>query len=153
MNSAPIPVQALFEAARRPEVVAAMREFHADLDAEVAERSPTCWNKGECCRFGEYGHRLYVTTLEVAYYLAVGAGAEIPAVDAEVCPHAVAGKCHARDRRPMGCRVFYCDPAAQGWQGPLTEEHLGRLRRLHIELGIPYFYADWLSVLRSLNGC
>lgn len=146
-----IPVAALREAAGRPEVVAAMRSFYAEADRRIAEHSPVCWNKGDCCRFGQFGHRLYVTALEVVYYLATAEGAESPEVTQDACPHAQGGKCQARSRRPFGCRVFYCDGAAQHWQGPLTEEMLQDLRRMHEELDVPYFYADWLVVLDALK--
>lgn len=149
-----IPVVALRQAADRPDVVAAMQAFYEDADRRIAEQSPVCWNKGECCRFGEFGHRLYVTALEVVYYLATARGCKVPTVTEDACPHARDGKCGVRHRRPLGCRVFYCDPAAQHWQGPFTEEMLARLRRMHDELAVPYFYADWLSVLRALEpGC
>jgi hypothetical protein len=149
-----IPVTALREAAGRPEVVAAVRQLYDEADRRIAAQSPVCWNKGECCRFGQFGHRLYVTALEVVYYLATAEQCASPEGEARVtedaCPHARDGKCHARPRRPLGCRVFYCDPAAQHWQGPLTEEMLARLQRLHEELQVPYFYADWMTVLRAL---
>lgn len=167
----------LFAALRRPEVIAAMADFYQDVDARIAAKNPTCWNRGLCCRFGQYGHRLYVTALEVSYYLARGnerpdspplplspsePGAEGhtqasgPAVrpallEHDTCPHAFGGICHARDGRPLGCRIFFCDPAAQAWQGPLTEELLARLRAMHQELNVPYFYADWISVLLALT--
>lgn len=180
-----LPVDELLKASRRPEVVEAMRVFYAEAAHRIAAEGPTCWNRGACCRFGEYGHRLYVTALEVAYYLArsqdVAAGGAgrsetgalrnagddtfidaspparwklavlVPEVVEDACPHAHGGQCHAREHRPLGCRIFYCDPAAQHWQGPLTEECLQELRVLHEELGVPYFYADWLAVLRALN--
>ena len=143
------PIEVLFEAARRPEIVQAMQAFYTRADRLIVEKSPTCWNKGECCRFGQFGHRLYVTALEVCYYIACGEVAECAADD--VCPHARQGRCHARGRRPLGCRVFYCDPHAQPWQGPLTEGLLGRLRVMHTDLDVPYFYADWVLVLRALQ--
>jgi len=144
-----IPVAAVLQASRRPEVVAAMQSLYRDADRRISEQGATCWNKGDCCKFGRFGHRLYVTALETACYLAAG-DATAP-TEADVCPHAHDGKCHARDRRPLGCRVFYCDPAARSWQGPLTEEFLARLRTLHDELDVPYFYADWMTVLRALS--
>lgn len=144
-----IPIAALVEASRRPEVIEAMKAFYAETDRLIAKQTATCWNKGNCCRFGEFHHRLYVTGLEVCYYLAIGDPP--PPVTADVCPHAYAGRCHARDRRPLGCRVFYCDPLAQGWQGPLTEERLARLRTLHKELHVPYVYAEWLTMLRAFG--
>jgi len=136
-------------AAGRPDVLAAMRTFFEDVDRRINALPGTCWNRGLCCRFGEYGHRLFVTALEVCYYLACGPAPR--GISADSCPHAHGGICHARDRRPLGCRIFFCDPAAQEWQGPLTEDLLARLRALHVELDVPYFYADWMAVLRALD--
>ncbi len=144
-----ILVEDLLRVARRPEVVEAMRRFFDEADRDIAAQPATCWNRAECCHFGSFGHRLYVTALEVSYYLALG---ELPPrVADDSCPHARDGKCHARERRPLGCRVFYCDPAAEDWQGPMTERRLARLRAMHEELGVPYFYVDWLVVLRAIN--
>ena len=67
------------------------------------------------------------------------------------CPHAQGDRCHVRDRRPLGCRIFYCDPKAQAWQGPLMEDQLARLHATHDELDVPYFYADRVLVLRALQ--
>jgi len=150
VNETDIPVAEVRAAARRPEVVAAMERFYAQAADRIATHAPVCCNKGECCRFGRYGHRLFVTALEAAYYLASGEPAAPVTVDA--CPHAFGGRCHARARRPLGCRVYYCDPRAQHWQGPLTEELLARLRALHEELRVPYFYADWMAVLKAIEG-
>lgn len=147
--SVDIDPTALREAAKRADVVAAMERFYERVEQRITALAPTCWNKGECCRFAQFGHRLYVTALEVVYYLAKGeAAAGIPE---GVCPHAHDGKCHARDRRPLGCRLFYCDPNAQQWQGPLSEFFLQELRNMHQELGVDYFYAEWLHVLRILQ--
>ncbi len=157
-----VPIEALRAAARRPEVVAALRRFYLKADRRIAEKNATCWNRGQCCQFGQFGHRLYVTALEVVYYLAeaprqdpgvtpsASSVVDVPPITQDACPHAFAGKCHARTRRPLGCRIFYCDPNTQAWQGPLTETLLAELRGLHESLAVPYFYADWLTVLRSL---
>jgi hypothetical protein len=144
-----IPVDQIRQAAGRPEVLEVMRFFYAETDHLIAAYLPVCRNRGLCCRFGQFGHRLYVTTLEAAYYLATGGPP--PAVVADACPHAHGGTCHARDRRPLGCRVFFCDPQTQSWQGPLSEERLACLRCLQDELNVPYFYADWLQVLTALH--
>ncbi len=42
---------------------------YADLDRTIASHKPTCWNYGNCCRFAEFGHKLYVTTAELAYFV------------------------------------------------------------------------------------
>lgn len=145
-----ICVALLREAAQRAELIERMRSFYEETDRLIAEYSATCWNRGQCCAFSQYGHRLYVTALETAYYLS--AGEPLPQITEDACPHASGGKCHVRDRRPLGCRIYYCDPKAHDWQGPLTEERLGRLRTLHMQLDVPYFYADWIVVLKALSG-
>lgn len=144
-----VSVSTLLEHARRPEVVRAMRSFYAEADREITDQNATCRNQGECCRFGEFGHRLYVTTLEIVYYLATGSLP--PPVTADACPHSLDGRCHARERRPLGCRVFYCDPHAEHWQGPLSERRLARLKVMHEELRVPYTYVDWMAVQQAIQ--
>jgi hypothetical protein len=144
-----LSVSELLAHVRRPEVIRAMHEFYAEADREIAEQDPSCWSRGECCRFGEFGHRLYVTTLEIIYYLATGNLP--PPVTADACPHSLDGRCMVRHHRPLGCRVFYCDPHAQQWQGPLTERRLTRLRAMHEELNVPYEYVDWMAVMRAIS--
>lgn len=148
-NRTDLPIDAIMAAVRRPEVVAAMRALYIEADCDITEQNPICNNRGACCRFGQFGHRLYVTTLEICYYLATGDPP--PTVTADTCPHAHDQKCHARDRRPLGCRIFFCVPEASHWQGPMTELYLIRLRQLHEELGVPYLYMDWMAALHSLN--
>ncbi|MFQ5591623.1 MAG: hypothetical protein ACE5HE_10705 [Phycisphaerae bacterium] len=142
-------IDRLLDARGSSVIVRAMRTFYEDVDRLVARESPTCRNRGVCCRFGRFGHRLYVTALEVIYYLSLGEVAS-PEED-DVCPHAKGGRCEVRDRRLLGCRVFYCDANTQGWQGPLMERLLTQLRALHAKLGVPYFYADWMLVLRAFQ--
>jgi hypothetical protein len=141
-------VQAIEQASRRPDVQQVMAAFYARVDREIAGQPGTCWNRSECCHFESYGHRLYVTTLEAAYFLAVQQ--DHPTGPDGSCPHAVAGRCTAREPRPLGCRVFFCDPLAADWQGPLTEQRLAELRQMHTELRVPYAYLEWLTVLRAV---
>jgi Fe-S-cluster containining protein len=142
------------EAAGRTDIVAAMEGFYAELDGEIAAQRSVCVNRGACCRFDEYGHRLYVTTLEAAFFVAhcPGGRVELTAADERGCPYQINGSCTARTARPMGCRVYFCDPHSREWQGPLTERMLDRLRALHRATGVPYHYAEWRSVLRRLAG-
>ena len=51
-----------------------------------------------------------------------------PLDDGATCPwQDGAGRCTARGARPLGCRVYFCDPSYEGQAEPLTEEFLGRL--------------------------
>ena len=53
----------------------ALRDGWRDVAQQITERAPTCWTSGKCCNFQAYGHRLYVTGLEVAWVLAQLRGA------------------------------------------------------------------------------
>jgi hypothetical protein len=135
-------------AARREDVAAAMQDFYRRVDAEIAARSPRCTNRGECCNFGRHGHRLFVTTIELAAFRRAYVS-QWHAVDAaeDRCPWHVGGVCTAREHRPLGCRVYFCDPDAAAWQGNLYEAKLTELKGLMAGLEVRYRYAEWLSAL------
>src|SRR3954470_22393228 len=56
-------------AAGRADAREVVEEVYADLATEIDRRRPICIVSGRCCRFEEFGHRLYVTTLELATFL------------------------------------------------------------------------------------
>jgi len=141
-------IEDIIAAAMRADVVAAMVRFYDKADQRIASYKPACWNKGECCRFGAFGHRLYVTTMEAAYYLKFIH--QPPSATDDACPYSLGGFCEIRPWRPLGCRIFHCDPRAGHWQGPLTEQLLAELRSLHNTLNVPYAYADWMEVIKAL---
>jgi len=144
-----LPIERLVEASKNAELMRRMAQFYDDLSEDIAHRPGVCRQRGICCQFdARDGHCLYVTALEVCFYLSQQAPA--PA-NSNLCPHLIDGLCTVREVRPLGCRVYYCDPAAQDWQGPITETYLARLRTLHDEFSVPYFYADWLVVLEALR--
>jgi hypothetical protein len=144
-----LPLAAVREAVGNAELLAAVEALYADLDAEVATHQPVCRNRGDCCNFGRYGHRLFVTPVEVAYFLARLDDSRRPPAGLDACPYHVEGRCEARAGRPAGCRIFYCGPSSRTWQSPLTEEILARLKALHEQFGLPYAYVDWMAALRS----
>ena len=84
------------------------------LDAAVARLGPVCRISGRCCRFREYGHTLFLSAPEADYLLSEAPAPVRPLDDGETCPwQDVRGRCTARDARPLGCRVYFCDPAYQ----------------------------------------
>ncbi len=135
-----------------PAFRAAMERLYVELDAEIAARQPVCLNRGLCCDFERYGHRLYVTTVELAYFVASADWRPQAGDPTGNCPYHQAGGCVARSVRPAGCRIFHCDPDAHAWQGPLTERILDRLRQLGAQFGVPYTYVEWGAALRMLCG-
>lgn len=145
-------------AAGRPEVRDGVERVYADLAAEVAKRRPVCVVSGRCCRFEDYGHRLFVTTAELAAFVhglestsrTPAIGASLRAWDGTGCPFQVARLCGVHALRPFGCRVFFCDETATQWQNEAYEVFHARLKRLHEELGLEYFYVEWRQALRAV---
>jgi len=164
-----LPVQAIRKSAGCARLIAAMEAFYEELDGRIAARLPVCRNRGDCCRFASFGHRLFVTSVELAYFHAQhmkhspgvrsrtdgSTPLSLPLFDdhrPNLCPYHQHGRCHARKARPVGCRVFFCESQSQGWQGELSEWALEQLKPLHEEFGVPYTYSEWLAALNALAG-
>jgi hypothetical protein len=105
----------------------------------VAAAGPVCVASGRCCRFKEYGHVLYISNLEAEVLLSAPPF-EQP-VSADFCPFQRGNVCTAREPRPLGCRVYYCDPSYQETGNVITEKYLGRLKQLALDHGLPWRYA------------
>ena len=69
------------------------------------------------------------------------ARADLPGLDG--CPFQQDKLCGVHTIRPLGCRTYYCDPAAQDWQNPAYETYLDDLRTLHDKHGLDYRYIEW----------
>lgn len=131
----------------------AIRQIYRELDEDIAARSPTCWLSGKCCHFESYGHRLFVTGLEVAWVAQQFdssqwdrlAGSELELMDG--CPFQSGKLCGIHAVRPLGCRIFYCDPAAQGWQQEVYETYQRAIRALHESHEVEYQYLEWRAAL------
>lgn len=140
------------EAAFHPAIDAGIREIYGEVARETAALAPTCNASGRCCRFGEWGHLLYVTGLEAAWCIRESARTPtaadvLAAAGRDDCPFLESGLCAVHLARPLGCRAYFCDPKAQGWQESLSERMLARLRALHDAHGVPYRYGEWRTML------
>ncbi len=149
-------------AAASPEVDGALRGIYTEVDAAVKKRGPVCNASGRCCKFNTHDHLLYVTGLEIAWFL-LQAKAEKAPVDAnygvqikalhlpvfsprqlpDSCAWQVDGLCSAHGFRPLGCRVYFCEKGTEDWQQDTYEKFQMRLRELHDLLGLPYAYVEW----------
>ncbi|MBX2850978.1 MAG: hypothetical protein KTR15_04435 [Phycisphaeraceae bacterium] len=165
----------------RDEIDRAIHELYADLDQTVVDRRPVCNASGRCCKFEEYGHRLYVTGLEIAWFLAgvrgLGSGVSGEKIEASndssrsgqaislqqlaptpkaqtlnpACSYQINGLCSTHTIRPLGCRVFFCEQGTEAWQQDTTERFLDRLKALHAHHGLPYAYMEWRAGLAEAN--
>lgn len=140
--------QSVKAAAERSEVHAAVADLYTAVQREIDARKPLCVISGKCCRFEDYGHRLFVTTLELAAF--IGAVPSIPeGWDGTGCPFQKNKLCSVHQARPFGCRMFFCDPTSTEWQNERYERFHADLKRLHESLAVPYFYVEWRQALRD----
>src|SRR5215218_5580331 len=115
---------------RRVSVRQAVLELYREVDADVAAAGPVCIASGRCCRFKEYGHTLFLSQLEADVLLADAPPYDPSAVTADFCPFQKGNLCTAREPRPLGCRVYYCDPNYAGTGEAISEKYLKRLKQL-----------------------
>jgi Fe-S-cluster containining protein len=147
----------------------AVAEILAEVETDIAARKPICNASGRCCKFEAYGHRLYVTAAELHHFahtqqienqkskienLPPSPTVSLPQFFAHEnptgCPYQIDGLCTARDARPLGCRIYFCDENAQSWQNEVYERYHARLRALHEQFGLPYRYIEWRAALREM---
>lgn len=115
-------------------------ELYQEVDRAVAAAGPICVASGRCCRFKEYGHTLFLSNLEAEVLLAQAPPYEQP-VSADFCPFQKDKLCTAREPRPLGCRVYFCDPTYQETAQQITETYLRRLKELAEQQGVEWRYA------------
>ncbi len=148
---------AVVRASSRADVRDAVANVYVALQDQIDLRRPVCNTSGRCCRFDEFGHRLFVTTMELATFLHDIAAAAPAALEkpqaADGCPFQQGKLCTVHAVRPFGCRVFFCDETSTDWQRRQYESFHAELKRLHERLAVPYFYVEWREALRALRDC
>jgi Fe-S-cluster containining protein len=128
--------------------------LYADLEAEIGRFGPRCDLSGRCCRFAEYGHTLFLSRLE-AEHLETKDRPAVREADRGECPYQVRNLCSAREVRPLGCRVYFCDPAFRNTMEELSEQYIRRLKQLSERHGVEWDYAPLHRQLSDGNrhGC
>jgi Fe-S-cluster containining protein len=116
-------------------------EMYREVDRDVASTGPVCVASGRCCRFKEYGHTLFLSNLEAEVLLSAAPPYDRNAVTPDFCPFQRENLCTARDPRPLGCRVYYCDANYQETGAAISERYVQRLKELADAHGVPWRYA------------
>ncbi len=153
----PMPelARAIEQAIAQPQLLAEVDRLYEQIRVETAARKPLCVMSGRCCHFESYGHRMYVSTVELAAFVAgvrgLAGSQNLAAWDGTGCPFQVGKTCGVHSIRPMGCRVFFCDPTSTDWQTDLYEKIHNQLRKLHESWEIPYFYVEWRQALAAVG--
>lgn len=131
-----------------PRLKSGLLQIYDDLARDLNQLAPVCDLSGRCCRFKDYGHRLYLTRTEAELLLEEG----LPAgstVNEDGCPFQHGLLCTAREKRPFGCRVFFCDPRYAGQAEKLSEKYLAQLRVLHEQTNTPWEYGELFPYLQE----
>lgn len=131
---------------QREEAFRRLDEVYRELGDLLAAVRPVCIARGVCCKFEEAGHDLYATALEADYAAAKHPEAPPPEAPGR-CPYHVAGRCTAREGRPLGCRTYYCDPTLQEALEATHERILGEIRAIERDVGYPATYAPFPAML------
>jgi hypothetical protein len=114
--------------------------LYDEADSEIRSHGPVCVASGKCCRFKEYGHTLFLSHLEADVLLEGAPPYETP-TDPGFCPFQVNTLCTAREHRPLGCRVYYCDPSYAGKGELITEKYVSELKAICNEADVGWTYA------------
>jgi Fe-S-cluster containining protein len=122
--------------------------IYDELAVDIARAAPVCELSGRCCRFKEYGHTLFLSRPEAELLLEQGLPANA-VVDEAGCPFQTNGLCTARERRPLGCRVYFCDPNYVGIGEQLSERYVTRLKQLHDQSRTAWDYRPLHRFLRD----
>jgi Fe-S-cluster containining protein len=144
------------------EARAELRTLYDDLDAEVAKLGPICQLSGRCCHFEEYGHTLFLSNAEVQFLLEVAPEPSRALDQGKTCPwQNASGHCTAREGRPIGCRVYYCDPHYERRAHDISERFIAQLKELSDRHGLAWNYAplhrhlnlnaSYLTLLQASN--
>lgn len=142
-------IEPLPSADQRAQAFAALEALFEEVDAFVERAQPVCLARGVCCRFEEAGHRLYATPLEADYAAHRHPTAPPPERDGR-CPYHVAGRCTAREGRPLGCRTYFCDARFESVLAEAHEHFLARLREIDYPAGYALFTG--LLAARGVGG-
>ena len=112
-------------------VIDEIKGIYDRMHAEIARHAPVCQVSGRCCRFRDYDHTLFLSQPELDLLVSEGLP-EGAVIDDASCPFQIKGLCTAREKRPLGCRVYFCDPNYEMTVGPeIAEQFTNELKEVH----------------------
>lgn len=119
------------------------------LDRRIQAAGPICSRSGNCCDFPRSGHILYATQLEVESIL--DRFTPPPPEQEGWCPFYQKRLCTLRALRPVGCRIYYCDPDYSDHRmNEISQWAHDEIRKIHDDLHLSYGYAPFLDQLKPL---
>lgn len=130
---------------------AELATLYQSLSEELDALGCVCSGCGRCCHFEEAEHILFATRLEIESLVA----SHPPAVRRPApgrCPYQSDEACHARESRPLGCRLHFCRPTPEQQKRleELSAEYHHRLQELHQRFGLEWSYRPVLAALEKI---
>ena len=129
-----------------------VEEIYNWLDEQIAanrEKAGKCYACGKCCDFDTFGHRLFVTTPEIIYFVDKIGSKNLKKMSTVKCSYQVGDKCNVHPYRFASCRIFCCKGDSR-FQSDLTETVIKKFKALCDEFKIPYRYTE-AGTLRRLE--
>jgi hypothetical protein len=83
---------------------------------------------------------LFLSSFEAEVLLASAPPIHGP-VSPDFCPFQVDHLCSAREPRPLGCRIYFCDPNYAGVGERIMESAIAQLKQFASEHDLPWRYA------------
>lgn len=117
--------------------------IYQELTQHIDDKKLSCAMRGICCDFERADHRLYATTLEIAYMQECAGDSE--GVTPLRCPWFKEGRCNARQGRVLGCRAYFCSDVDAS--ADLYEEFFVKIKELHRKWDIEYRYVPVFAYL------
>lgn len=150
MPASPNIAQAVAACQACPDFLAALQDIYTELDGQIAQLGLACRGCGHCCDFAAAGHRLYVSSGELARLILTPP--PVAALAPLRCPYQQGSQCLARPGRALGCRTYFCQAGSDEASTALYERYHAAIRRLHEQLGLPYLYVELTGALAQLPG-
>jgi hypothetical protein len=135
---------------KKSDLAKAVEEVYGWIDAKNAKRGASCNACGQCCCFESYGHRLFVTGVELEHFAEVVGRENVKAMAAGMCPYKEGLKCMAHGHRFAGCRIFTCTGDADV-EGRLSEEAIAKFKAIGEKFKVAYRYVELGAGLDSFD--
>lgn len=132
-------------------VIDKVADLYDLIDQEIRshpEEAGTCYACGACCDFERYGHRLFVTSIEMTYFSKQIGPENLKSMTEGACPYRINNRCSVHSHRFAGCRIFCCR-GEERFQHELSERVQQKLKALCEKLDVPYRYADLKQALNT----
>ena len=134
-------------AMQNAELLAEIQDILNSALVEIESFDPDCKACGNCCDFANFGHRLYVSTGELANLISQSP-IDADEIEHLKCPYQQNDLCLARNARPLGCRLFFCDEKINDQYQQIYEDCYAKIKQAHLKFSTAYNYIELSTGLK-----